>query len=169
MPSVRQVRHLPTGAPLLQVQDLRVAFPTRSGLLQRSTGEFVAVDGVSFDLPAGQTLALVGESGCGKTTTGKAIVQLLRRQATLHGRALFEGRDLFTLDGAELQRARRDVQMIFQDPFASLDPRMRVAEILEEGLVSLESTLDAKQRRQRVAAMVERVGLRQDALQRLSA
>ncbi len=155
-----------SGKTLLQVKDLRVTFPIRKGLLQRSKTGFVAVDGVSFDLQSGQTLALVGESGCGKTTTGKAIVQLLRRQAIIEGQALFDGEDLFALSGTALHRARSSVQMIFQDPFASLDPRMRVFDILEEGMLSLKPELDAGQRRQRLQAMVERVGLRQDALER---
>ena len=112
-------------------------FPIRKGLLQRTAGAFVAVDGVSFAIPAGRTLALVGESGCGKTTTGKAIVQLLRHQALIGGQAMFQGQDLFTLEGDALRDARRAVQIIFQDPFASLDPRMRVFDILEEGLLAL--------------------------------
>ncbi|WP_418320918.1 dipeptide ABC transporter ATP-binding protein [Piscinibacter sakaiensis] len=162
----RQRAAAPAQQPLLQVRDLRVTFPIRSGLLRRSSSGFVAVDGISFDLQAGQTLALVGESGCGKTTTGKAIVQLLRRQAVIEGKALFDGDDLFALNGPALQRARSAIQMIFQDPFASLNPRMRIAEILEEGLLSLKPELDAGQRRERVRAMVERVGMRSDALER---
>ncbi len=152
--------------PLLEVRDLTVRFDLRQGLLQRSRGAFTAVDKVSFDIRAGQTLALVGESGCGKTTTGKAIVQLLRRQATIHGQAMFEGRDLFTLEGDALRDARRHVQIIFQDPFASLDPRMRVFDILEEGLLALRPDLDAASRRAALLRIADQVGLRQDALQR---
>ncbi|MBI5257061.1 MAG: dipeptide ABC transporter ATP-binding protein [Burkholderiales bacterium] len=152
--------------PLLDVQDLRVRFPVRSGLLQRTRAHFDAVAGVSFQVQAGQTLALVGESGCGKTTTGKAIVQLLRRLATVEGRALLEGQNLFELQGEGLRRARRDVQIIFQDPFASLNPRMRVGDILEEGLAALQPDIQPGQRRQRVEDMAERVGLRREALAR---
>ncbi|WP_393936657.1 ATP-binding cassette domain-containing protein [Piscinibacter sakaiensis] len=141
-------------------------FPVRRGLLQREQPGFVAVDGVSFELGAGETLALVGESGCGKTTTGKAIVQLLRRTARIEGQAWFDGRDLFTLEGPDLQRARADVQMIFQDPFASLNPRMRVLDILEEGLLALKPGMRAPERRQRLERLVDRVGLRRDALER---
>jgi len=108
----------------------------------------------------------VGESGCGKTTTGKAIVQLLRRQAVIEGQALFGGCDLFTLQGDALQAARRDIQIVFQDPFASLDPRMRVFEILEEGLIALHPSMTAADRRGRVEHMTDRVGLRRDALDR---
>ena len=143
-----------------------MVFPLRSGLLQRVAKGFTAVDGVSFSLRRGQTLALVGESGCGKTTTGKAIVQLLRRQAVIEGRALLEGKDLFTLQGAALLQARSAVQMIFQDPFASLNPRMRIFDILEEGLLALKPGLGARERRQRLSTLVDRVGLRQDALER---
>lgn len=152
--------------PLLDVRDLRVRFALKAPLLHRGPRHFDAVDGVSFQLQAGRTLALVGESGCGKTTSGKAIVQLLRRQAQVSGQALFDGQDLFKLGGAALLRVRRDIQIIFQDPFASLNPRMRVAEVLEEGLTALRPDLDAAARRERLHALVDQVGLRRDALQR---
>jgi peptide/nickel transport system ATP-binding protein len=151
---------------LLQVQDLRVRFAMRKGLLQRTHGYFDAVAGVSFDVARGQTLALVGESGCGKTTTGKAIVQLLRTTAVVEGRAMLDGRDLFKLEGAELLAARRDVQIIFQDPFASLNPRMRVFELLEEGLLALRPDMDAPARRARIERLTDQVGLRPEALKR---
>ena len=151
---------------LLEVRDLSVRFPIRKGLLQRVSGAFTAVGGVSFDIPAGRTLALVGESGCGTTTTGKAIVQLLRQQAVIGGQALFEGQDLFALDGEALRSARRAVQIVFQDPFGSLDPRMRVFDILEEGLIALRPEMDAPARRERLHALVDQVGLRRDALDR---
>jgi peptide/nickel transport system ATP-binding protein len=134
--------------------------------MQRVTGHFNAVDGVSFQLHAGQTLALVGESGCGKTTTGKAIVQLLRHLSVTEGRALLDGQNLFDLQGEALRAARRQVQIIFQDPFASLNPRMRVFDILEEGLAALQPDLDASQRRARLERLTDQVGLRRDALQR---
>ena len=155
-----------TAEPLLRVENLAVRFPIRRGLLQRTTGVFSAVDGVSFEVLPGRTLALVGESGCGKTTTGKAIVQLLRGAAIIEGRALMDGRDLFQLEGDALREARREIQMIFQDPFASLDPRMRVLTILEEGLQALRPEMDAAARRARIEALVEQVGLRRDSLDR---
>jgi peptide/nickel transport system ATP-binding protein len=157
----------PRGAePLLAVRDLCVRFPVRSGLLQRVTGHFEAVAGVSFEIRAGQTLALVGESGCGKTTIGKAILQLLRGQAAIDGAALLRGENLFALEGEALKAARRDIQIIFQDPYASLDPRMRVLQILEEGLASLRPELGESARRERIETITERVGLRRDALER---
>ena len=153
-------------AALHEVQELSVRFPIRKGLLQGTQGVFTAVDNISFNIRAGQTLALVGESGCGKTTTGKAIVQLLRGQALIEGKALFNGHDLFTLQGSVLREARRSVQIIFQDPFASLNPRMRVFDILEEGLVALRPGMDASARRASIQKLVDQVGLRRDALER---
>ena len=152
--------------PLLQVTGLSVSFQLRKGFLQKQPPRFDAVKGVSFQVAAGQTLALVGESGCGKTTTGKAIVQLLRGQAQIDGQALLNGQNLFDLEGAALRDARRTVQIIFQDPFASLNPRMRVAEILDEGLAALQPDTTPADRRQRIAAIAEQVGLRREALQR---
>ncbi len=156
----------PSAAPLLELRSLGVRFPIRSGLLQRVQGHFDAVRDVSFCIAAGETLALVGESGCGKTTTAKAIVQLLRGTAEVSGQALLDGRDLLALQGADLHAARRAVQIVFQDPFGSLNPRLRVDEILDEGLAALSPELDAGQRRARIAELVEQVGLRRDALAR---
>jgi peptide/nickel transport system ATP-binding protein len=152
--------------PVLQVEKLQVRFPIRRGLLQRARSHFVAVDDISFSIGPGRTLALVGESGCGKTTTGKAVMQLLRASAQTSGRAILLGRDLFTLQGDALRQARRDIQIIFQDPFASLNPRMRVFDVLEEGLIALRPELDASARRARIEGLIERVGLRRDALDR---
>jgi peptide/nickel transport system ATP-binding protein len=164
--TVPAVADAATAVPLLQVENLAVRFPIRRGLLQRTTGVFSAVDGVSFDVQSGKTLALVGESGCGKTTTGKAIVQLLRGAAVIEGSARMSGHDLFSLEGEALREARREIQIIFQDPFASLDPRMRVLAILEEGLQALRPEMDAPARRARIEALVEQVGLRRDSLDR---
>ena len=155
-----------TGQVLLDVQHLSVRFPIRKGALQRARSYFNAVNDVSFSIDSGETLALVGESGCGKTTTGKAIVQLLRNQAEIDGRALFQGQDLFTLQGDALRRARSAIQIIFQDPFASLNPRMRVFDVLEEGLLALRPEMSSEQRRFELETLVDRVGLRRDALQR---
>jgi peptide/nickel transport system ATP-binding protein len=153
-------------APLLELVNYKVWFPIRTGLLRRVTGYFKAVDGISLAVPRARTLALVGESGCGKTTAGKSVLQLLRGLARIEGRATLAGRDLGALDGAELRQARREAQIIFQDPYASLDPRMRVADILAEGIASLRPELGRVERTDRVAALVERVGLRTEALGR---
>jgi len=152
--------------PLLDVRKLRVRFPIRSGLLQRGKRFFNAVDDISFAVGERETLALVGESGCGKTTTGKAVVQLLRGIAAFEGQALLQGSNLFELSGQALIQARREIQIIFQDPFASLNPRMRVADILDEGMIALQPELDAAARRRRIECLVDQVGLRRDALAR---
>ncbi|HEY9104408.1 ABC transporter ATP-binding protein [Chitinimonas sp.] len=158
-PSAELARKARAKAPLLSVDKLRVRFPIRSGLLQRVTGYVDAVHEVSFDLYPGETLALVGESGSGKTTTGKAILQLLRGTAVVDGVARLGDVDLMHASAAELKRARRDIQIIFQDPFGSLNPRMRVGEILEEGIQALRPEIDGAGRRQRIAALLDQVGL----------
>jgi peptide/nickel transport system ATP-binding protein len=151
---------------VLEVKDYRVWFPLRAGFFKRTIGYFKAVDGISLSLDAGHTLALVGESGCGKTTTGKAIVQLMRGIAHIEGEARLAGASLDQLEGDALIDARRKVQIIFQDPFASLNPRMRVADILEEGLIALRPEIDADARRARVQALLQKVGLRPDSIDR---
>ena len=164
--AVRTAPSPSSSAPLLQVRDYRVYFPIRQGVLKRTIGYVKAVDGISFNLAAGRTLALVGESGCGKTTTGKALLQLLRGSARIEGEAKLDGQPLDRLEAGELHLARRKMQIIFQDPFSSLDPRMRVSEILEEGIVALRPTVDAVQRRSEVTALLEKVGLRADSTER---
>jgi peptide/nickel transport system ATP-binding protein len=154
------------GGALLEVRDYKVYFPIRKGLLRRTVGSVRAVDGVCFTIGAGRTLALVGESGCGKTTIGKGILQLLRGMALIEGSVLLEGQALERLRGDALRRARRSAQIIFQDPFASLNPRLRVAEILEEGLTALRPEFDAPERARRIARLLEQVGLRREALAR---
>jgi len=141
---------------LLEVQNLKVHFPVRPGLLRRAH-EFVrAVDDVSFEIAPGETLGLVGESGCGKTTLGRAIVRLVEPTA---GRILLEGHDLAQLTGAELRARRRHVQMIFQDPFGSLNPRMTVEDIIGEALDIHELTDSPSARTQRVKELLHAVGL----------
>ena len=122
-----------TSGPLLQVRDLVKRFPVKSGIFVERTVDYVdAVAGVSFDIGAGETVGLVGESGSGKSTTGYCILQLMRPTS---GSVVFEGRELTELDGAELRRVRRELQIMFQDPYASLDPRMTVGDIVGEPLV----------------------------------
>ena len=144
-----------TGAPLMEVRDLHVHFPIRRGLLRRQTGTVRAVDGVSFDLHRGETLGLVGESGCGKSTTGLAMLRLLDPTA---GRVLFEGRDVASLGERELRASRRHMQMVFQDPYSSLNPRMTVGSIIVEPLAVHRIGTPAE-RRDRVAELMRLVGL----------
>lgn len=145
---------------LLEVADLKVHFPIRRGLLRRVVGHVKAVDGVSFGIRAGQTLALVGESGCGKTTAGKALLQLIRPTA---GTVRFDGRELTQLTRSALRPMRAAMQIVFQDPYASLDPRMRVTDILAEGMLSLGVARTATDIGRRVDAMLEQVGLPREA------
>ena len=135
-------------------------FPIRRGLLRRVAGHVKAVDGVSFGIRAGQTLALVGESGCGKTTAGKALLQLIRPTA---GTVRFDGRELTQLSRSALRPMRSAMQIVFQDPYASLDPRMRVTDILAEGMLSLGVARTAADIGRRVDAMLEQVGLPREA------
>ncbi len=142
--------------PLLQVNDLKVHFPIRKGLLKRVTGYVYAIDGIDLQIDPGKTLALVGESGCGKTTAGKAILQLNRPTA---GEVLFEDEDLVHLSGEKLRKRRRDFQVIFQDPFSSMNPRMMIGDIIEEGMIAQGVGGNAQQRNVRVDTLLEQVGL----------
>ena len=148
------------GAALLSVSGLKVHFPIRKGLFKRTVGQVRAVDGVSMDIAAGRTLALVGESGCGKTTAGKAILQLIRPSA---GTVRFEGRELTRLRGRALRERRPDFQLIFQDPYSSLNPRMRVADILAEGMQALGLAETSAELALRIDRMLAQVGLNADA------
>lgn len=152
-----------TQTPLLRVRDLQVHFPIRRGLFKRTVGHVYAVDGVSLNMTPGRTLALVGESGCGKSTLGRA---LLRLEQPTGGRVQFDELDLATIGGRQLRRLRRDIQMIFQDPFASMDPRMRVADIVAEGIQAQKMGANQAEREQRVAALLDDVGLSAAAMER---
>jgi oligopeptide transport system ATP-binding protein len=148
-----------TDDPLLSVEDLKVWFPITEGILiERHVGDVRAVDGVTFTLHRGETLGLVGESGCGKSTTGRAIIQLYRPTA---GRVLFEGSDLAALKGGALRHQRRRMQMIFQDPYASLNPRMTAGGIVGEPL-DIHDIGPSRARRETVRSLLGTVGLNPD-------
>jgi peptide/nickel transport system ATP-binding protein len=142
---------------VLEVKDLKVHFPIHKGLFRKVTGHVHAVDGVNLTLEAGKTLALVGESGCGKTTVGKAILQLLRPVA--QGAVAYDGDDLMALTGEQLRKRRSDLQIIFQDPYSSMNPRMLVGDIIEEGMLAQGIYRNAREREQRVAELLEQVGM----------
>ena len=141
---------------LVSVQDLVKYFPVRGGLLKRTVGNVRAVDHISFDIRRGETFGLVGESGCGKTTAGRTVLGLLPATS---GQVLFEGRDTFHLKGGEMKRLRRDMQIIFQDPYGSLDPRMPVGDIVGEGL-RIHGIGSGKEREELVRETMGLVGLR---------
>ncbi len=141
---------------LVEVKDLKMYFPITKGvILQRHVGDVKAVDGVSFNIKRGETLGLVGESGCGKSTTGRAILQLYKPTA---GSVLFKGEDLTVMKGEDLRQKRRQMQMIFQDPYASLNPRLTVGNIVGEPL-EVHKIGDSKERRERVQELLKLVGL----------
>src|SRR5881275_309216 len=150
-------------APLLQVNDLKKHFPVRGGLFSRKSNWVYAVDGVSFEVERGETLSLVGESGCGKSTVGRAILRLFDITA---GQVVLDGQRIDDLSAGALRPMRRRVQVVFQDPFSSLNPRMRVKDIVAEpirnfGLASSSADLDA-----RVAALMDKVRLPREAAER---
>ncbi len=147
---------------LLEVENLKMYFPVLGGVLRRRVAQVFAVDGVSFTIAAGQTLGLVGESGCGKTTVGRSVLRLYRPTG---GRLRFQGANLMQLRRDELRAVRRDMQMIFQDPFESLNSRHTVQEILEEPFM-IHRLGDAAERAGRVRRLLERVGLSRNALLR---
>ena len=140
---------------LVRVENLKKHFPIMRGIMRRQVGAVQAVDGVTFDIHKGETLGLVGESGCGKSTTGRTILQLLEPTS---GRVTYEGKDLTELSKSELRKSRRDMQMIFQDPYASLNPRMAIGGIIGEPL-QIHSIGDSKGRKDRVKELMALVGL----------
>jgi oligopeptide transport system ATP-binding protein len=149
--------------PLLRVNDLVKNFPLKGGWLRRSAEWVHAVDRVSFEVAAGETLGVVGESGCGKSTTGRCVLRLLEPTS---GEIWFAGKDVTALDHQALRALRRDMQIIFQDPYASLDPRMTVGAIIGEALVIHRLAKSAREHHERVAELLEIVGLRPDAMRR---
>jgi oligopeptide transport system ATP-binding protein len=148
---------------LLQVKNLKKYFPIRGGLFSREVARVHAVDDVSFTIEKGETLGLVGESGCGKSTTGRCILRLIEPTA---GEVIFDGKDVTALDKRSLRHLRRDMQIIFQDPYASLNPRMTVGSIIGEALVIHKLAKTRKEREERVIHLLETVGLSSEHLRR---
>ena len=149
--------------PLLSVRGVKKHFPIKGGLLGREVDRVHAVDGVSFDIAAGETLGLVGESGCGKSTTGRCIMRLIEPSS---GEIWFQGRDVTRLEGEGLRAMRRDMQIIFQDPYASLNPRHTVGTIISEALIIHGLAKNRADMQARVVHLLETVGLRADHMRR---
>ena len=141
---------------LLSVRDLKKHFPIKRGVFGKVSGQVRAVDGVSFDVEAGETLALVGESGCGKSTTGRAVLRLIEPTS---GKVEFDGNDVLALSTGDLRRLRRKMQIVFQDPFSSLNPRMSIGAIVREGL-TIHNLAEGSKADARVKQLLEEVGLR---------
>jgi oligopeptide transport system ATP-binding protein len=151
------------GEPLLRVKDLVKHYPVRRGLFSRDVERVHAVDGASFEINAGETLGLVGESGCGKSTTGRCILRLIEPTA---GEIWFDGKDVTALSGGALRALCRDMQIIFQDPYASLDPRMTVGAIIGEALTIHNLAKNRREFEDRVVELLETVGLNADHMRR---
>lgn len=147
---------------LLEVKDLKQYFPIKGGVFGKTVNHVKAVDGISFDIYEGETVSIVGESGCGKSTTGRAI---LRLEEPTSGEVLFDGDNLLSLSKRKMREKRRDLQVIFQDPYASLNPRQTVGRILEEAMEIL-NVIPKPARRQRAIELLEQVGLRPDMIDR---
>lgn len=151
------------GQALLNIEKLKIHFPIHKGFFHRVVGQVKAVDGIDLTIRGGQTVALVGESGCGKTTVGKSILRLLEATA---GSIQFEGENLLALQGSQLRDARSRLQMIFQDPYSSMNPRMMVGDIIGEGMDALAQPLAPEARQLRIAELLEHVGLGREMVQR---
>ena len=154
---------LPAPPPLVSVKNLEKQFPVKGGLFSRERGSVSAVSGVSFDIAKGETLGLVGESGCGKSTLGRCILRLLEPDS---GSVLFDGRDLARTNGTGLRRMRRRMQIIFQDPYSSLNPRMTIENIIGEPMDIHNLCKNKNERRTRVRALLDLCGLRHEAASR---
>lgn len=154
---------MPTSEVILQVRDLVKYYPIKTGVIRRTTGHVRAVDGVSFDLHKGETLGVVGESGCGKSTLGRALMRL---EEPTSGSLFFNGVDVYSQSGAEMRRLRRDIQIVFQDPYTSLDPRKTVGDIIVEPFQIHSDFLPKNKWRARVQELLDLVGLNPEHINR---
>ncbi len=148
---------------LLRVEGLRTWFPIKSGIFQRTIGHVRAVDGIDLEIPAGKTLALVGESGCGKSTVARSVLRLVEPDG---GKLVFDGVELLRLSPGELRQHRRAIQIVFQDPMASLDPRMRIRDAIAEGMEAFGIGANDAERSERVAELLRRVQLEPEQMTR---
>nr|MDQ3829827.1 ATP-binding cassette domain-containing protein [Candidatus Tectomicrobia bacterium] len=148
--------------PLLEVRNLKKYFPIKGGIFSKTIGHVQAVDGISFSLFPGETVGLVGESGCGKSTAARAILRLIEPSA---GEVIFEGQDILQLGKKPMRSLRRQMQIIFQDPYASLNPRMTVASIVGEPL-EIHKIAKGREKEEKVANILEKVGLRPEHMRR---
>lgn len=164
-PSLSQTTNIDTPA-LFTVQNLNVAYRQPGGFLSKAAKSVPVLNGVSFSLKPGETLALLGESGCGKTTVAKVLLRLLDKQAVISGSAMLGDQDLLQAKGARLRQLRQQIQIVFQDPYASLDPRMPVGEILDEGLAALRPDRSRTERTAAITDLLDRVGLPANTMQR---
>lgn len=154
-----RINHLDKRENLLEIRNLKKYYPVTGGFFKRTIGNVKAVDDVSFAIRRGETLGLVGESGCGKSTAGRTILRLMK---PTEGEILFEGKDITRLSGSKLQKARRDFQMVFQDPYASLNPTQMVGDIISEPILNYEKR-NKKELEQEIKTLLKRVGLPEEA------
>jgi peptide/nickel transport system ATP-binding protein len=163
IPSVSSSEHIASSSAILKVHDLTVKFPGKRNLLGKTLNYFTAVDQVSFDILKGETLGLVGESGCGKTTLGRTLLRLIDPSS---GKIIYNGIDITELKGSEIKNLRKDVQLIFQDPYSSLNPRLTIGDAIAEPMKVAGIAVNEKERKKQVAELLDRVNLSSNMMNR---